>query len=296
MSNRDDVMRKVQGLLNQAASTDFGPEAEAFLLKADALMVQYMIDQWEIDAADLRKSGSVAPTVNVVEYNYGDLRSPLSNLAYGLAKLMGVKVADWHFNSIRVCGWQEDVDYYEMLFKQLTLALVSNMDPQADPEAPEALNVYHLKNAGLNWQEIWRRMFPDQEWNRSQAIRLSRVHKEYCERNDLPRVTVSSKAGYRDDFSWAFVLRVRDRMATVIQAREDIQEYGLVLANRTSDLDQWFRDNLGLDHDEKSELHKKTTGSSLSGVRNSRKYNPMAGKLGRDAGDKADIGLKGIDG
>lgn len=295
---KDKMLVKIQALLDKAARTDFDEEAQLFLEKADELMVKYQIEMFEVDqAAKRRGSKGREPEVRTVMNNVrlGDLRGPVASMTYSLAHLNGLIVTEFYYGEIRVAGWPEDIDYFEMVLTKLILALVSNMDPKYDPDKDIPENVFRMKSAGLGWPEIWRRIKGDDvPVNRSECIKWSKWHKEYCERTGQPRVTVSQKRGFREDYAYGFTTRVTTRIQSIINKREEDSGAGLVLANRKSDLQQWF-ESMGFETFAQR-VARETKGKKLPATKYSqRKFNHTAHRMGTEAGDRADIGLTGVE-
>lgn len=299
--DREKTMARIQKLLDKAASTDFNQESKVFLQKADDLMMKYQIEEFELRKFDAKTGGEKIPEVRDVATfaQHPDLKGPVATMARMVASLNGLIIAEWHHGKIKVCGWTEDIDYFEMTITNLILTLVRTMDPKYDPDLPLDENVYLMKSAGLNWTEIWRRIKgEDVPVNRSECIKWSKFHKAYCERHGLERVTVSHKSGFREDFAWGFQEEVCSRIQSVIAARDVSEGGALVLANRESDLQQWFQDQGFETWVERAqrisnEMKAKGVKTRLPRTRY-RNINQQATAMGRKAGSQADIGLKGV--
>lgn len=62
MSDRDNILRKVQALLAKAMSTPFEAEADSFRQKANELMDKHRLEQWELAQAQQgRATSSLKP-------------------------------------------------------------------------------------------------------------------------------------------------------------------------------------------------------------------------------------------
>lgn len=59
MADRDDILRKIEGLLRKAESTEFEAEASTFFTKAQELMRSYAIAEMELFASDPSKRESI---------------------------------------------------------------------------------------------------------------------------------------------------------------------------------------------------------------------------------------------
>ena len=64
----DDILRKIEGLLNKANGTDSEPEAQAFFAKASELMIKYAIDEQRVREAMGAKVATEQPVM--VDFMY----------------------------------------------------------------------------------------------------------------------------------------------------------------------------------------------------------------------------------
>lgn len=171
---RNDLLRKVQGLIDTADSYEATGNAEAaqtYRQKADQLMTDYAVESFELSmAADAKgaKAGGV-PEVRTFDFSAsshevaGTLRSMFTSLVTH-CRCMGVGYDKGNYQDYRVIGFAGDLDYLEMLYLSLRIDLSAKLVPQ--PEATDfSSSIASLKTAGRKWAQIYeslRDTFPDE--------------------------------------------------------------------------------------------------------------------------------------
>lgn len=178
MSKRENVMRKVQALLDKAASTTFDGERDSLLAKADELMAVYAIEQFELDMARPAKDRE-RPEVRVVETSTAgqyELRFKLNVLFRSLARHCGVMIGSSSYiggskTGWKVVGYRSDIDWMEMLYLNIQLHMLSRMEPKPDPAKSEAENFGLMREAGMDYKRIFDLM--GWEW-------VTKVPGHYC--------------------------------------------------------------------------------------------------------------------
>lgn len=123
MSERDvaSIARKIRALLDQAESTSYQEEAEAFTAKATALMAKYRIDTAMLAAQE--------PEVDEIETRVFKIRrgpyvAVRANLLTEIAEAFECKVVfttDHAGRNMMVLGFRSDIDSIDMLFTSLLL-------------------------------------------------------------------------------------------------------------------------------------------------------------------------------
>jgi hypothetical protein len=118
--SRGDWIRRIEGLLAKAASTDFPAEAEALVVKAQALMSRHAIDEAMLEAS--KGNARVVTDLIDIEPPYA---GPKSSLLGGIARANGCRVVIVEARDGRrrcaVVGHQGDLERARVLFASLTL-------------------------------------------------------------------------------------------------------------------------------------------------------------------------------
>lgn len=133
-SASDDILRKIRGLLAKAENTEYGPEQEALMSKASALMAKHRVDEAMLaDSKPLDRSKLVTRRVSVGSGPYVNGR--LSLLA-GIGRQMGVKILTQTTWDGRVCdlyGFETDVSAVELLYTSLLMQMTDAVRTQPVP-------------------------------------------------------------------------------------------------------------------------------------------------------------------
>lgn len=122
MPDLDAILEKIQALLAKAESSEFPEEQKAFWAKANAMMLQYAIDE-----AQLRAAGNVVEEPILFEWNYAGTSAGM--LRYQRASKMLAHVVAKHnrcrtifhraTGTATICGFKSDINFVEMLYGSL---------------------------------------------------------------------------------------------------------------------------------------------------------------------------------
>lgn len=239
--NRAKTLDKVRKLLAKAASTGYGEEAKAFELKAEQLMQEYRIAEFELMQGD-PKNMKYAPEVRDFSAHFpeaGNFSYEARQLLNLIAHHCGVLYYGWIAGQQdRYFGYAADLDYMDSMFTGLLLHMVNSIHPKPDPTKSEGENLYNLKEAGYKWEKIHTLMYPDVPWERRHGVRYTNVYKKYAEQHNLPRNPSTALDNYRKQFMDAYVVRIHGRLAELKRAAESTA--GLVLVGRESDLKEAY--------------------------------------------------------
>lgn len=170
-SKRESVLRKVQALLDKAASTTFDAERDALIAKADEMMAKFAIEEFELATqGHARKHGATKPELRdiVVPRTGGDWRvsGSLESMFRDLSGLVGVRIGamvndrlDGEYRKVARCvGYPADLDYFQMLFVNLQLHFLSKMEPKPDASLSDLDNFIALWESGRDYRQIWKVM------------------------------------------------------------------------------------------------------------------------------------------
>lgn len=157
-TERQGRMRKIRGLLDKAASTEFGPEADALREKAEALMNLHMITEFELALAGER------PRMKAIKREYAyfegdieidsDVMNSLQQMLYAIISSGRSIVAEFGWRKLVAVGFEEDLDFAELLYTTCKMELVLKMFPRYNPEMPDGQNIHIMKQAGYEWPQI----------------------------------------------------------------------------------------------------------------------------------------------
>ena len=170
MSNKKDKkLEQVRALLAKAASTEFEGEAAVFRAKADELMANYAIEQWQLDAADEADANRKGRDperrdVNIEWYfepQYRHVYADMWIMFGSVARHCRCKVVWWggggHIDGNRtvpVLGLPSDLDYFDLLFTHLQLQLFKQIQPSPEPGDTCIEALVRMKEAGMKWEAI----------------------------------------------------------------------------------------------------------------------------------------------
>lgn len=309
MNDRQRVLDKVAKLLAKAASTDFGPEALAFQQKADELMLEWAVEEFELSHRDPRNM-AYQPEVRTFDFS-SDIRASRiwSYVFRRLTNFCRCKLAVEQYDRATVVGYPGDLDYLQNLCVVLQLHIVKTIFPKPDPALSEAENLYNLRMAGHTWDQCYRLMHPDQgAAPKSERVRYTKVVGNYAKAHNLPRNMTASQGGYIEQFLSSFGHRLAQRLEEIMQTQDEENKYALVLRDRASDLDEFlwtkFPDLRPHPADcdcarchscsdpkcERCAWKYKPVKTRGTGAYRTIAYNPAANAAGRRAANNADLG------
>jgi len=303
----DKWINKIQALLDKAERTEYGPEREALQEKADALMLKYSVEQYQLEQA-ARARGEAASMKPVTEdilipyktqngwgQSVYDLLSYI-NYAIGVKqvyrKIDKTEDGDWGLAwRVTLVGFESDISYVKMLFTSLRLQLLKSLEPEPSPSASYDANVFALHEAGIKWEEICRLMNKASEragWERTpwpDGGRLKRAHKRECARLGVPYVATYSSSTYQRSFADGFT----NRIFTRLMAKRRESSVSLVLHDKAVEVDKLY-----------DELVPplppvKETGTKKRRVAKAKEipFNWAASARGADVADRADLSSMG---
>lgn len=228
---REDIKRRVAGLIAKADATNFGPERDAFLAKADQLMAAYQIEQFELDhARNNHGAAKRRPEVRRIDYGTTGNREADDELVQvfnALARMVRVELGLWGWTYSKAVGYPEDLEYLEMLFLSIRLHLALRLEPKPDPTLSMELNLAMLKEAGLKWIRIFELMRdagiggfkPDQQWERRIGVKFTGVYTKFCQETNRPRM-YSAPEVWRRNFIHGYCEHMQTRIRQMTRDRE----------------------------------------------------------------------------
>lgn len=224
------VMEKIKKLLLKADSTDSPQEAEAFLVKANKLMIKFKIDQASIN---LNVEDGEIVLNNELKYGEFSLEGKWEiDLMRGIARN---QACTYTWNSYRktftIYGAAEDVELTKYFFERAR-TIFRNLSRKAYNEKKKEV-VGHL-DSHPNSKELY------------ESLGLNTVIKKvkWAERNGL--------ISYRSVFVRSFLYgasqglsqKLASMMRETIAEEENGKAYGLILTNQLERVDKWLSTNV----------------------------------------------------
>jgi hypothetical protein len=161
----EKMLNRIQGLLAQAASTNFPEEADTFLAAAHKLMFQYGIEEHELR----QKAGAHATKPGRSEEIrvYNPYRTAKGQLLASLAEITGCKAIKLNgerrdedgrtYRAMILFGFTEDVGFAEMMFSHLLIQLTA--EQMAASKDGRSTGAKWQNSFALGWvSRIYRRL------------------------------------------------------------------------------------------------------------------------------------------
>lgn len=243
---REDIMRRVAGLLAKADSTDFSAERDNLIAKADELMSRYAIETYELEMQADKKVRR-KPELRDIEYGStgnSEADEQMVQVFYALAELTGCLLPKWGWRSSKVIGYPEDLDYLTMLFFNVRIHLAGKLEPKPDPHLSMEENLVMLKEAGLKWVRIYELLHGagqiKEPWERKVGVKFTGIYTRYCKENNRPRM-YSNPDVWRRNFIVGYSQEIRNRIYDMRAAREKAaQGKELVLVSMKDELQEFM--------------------------------------------------------
>lgn len=225
-AKREDLLRKVRGLMAKANSTEHEGERQTFMAKADELMEKYAIEQWMLATGEEENKAIVKRQFDMSWWSQlGDLphdcKSQVWHLFSTCAKHARCYVnanGIWTSGGVPVWGMESDLDYLDALFTDLFVQLFGKIRPSYDPKLSLGENVVVGKDAGMKWSQIaiWA---GHPEWYDAYSKKMldhGKLKREY-----LTALKAAGRSGervsvhphtYAYSFLSAFTVKIRERL------------------------------------------------------------------------------------
>src|SRR4051812_14624254 len=154
------MLERVRALMAKAASTTFPEEADAFRSKANKLMTEYAIEQWQVEQLEAGRGTRPVPEKRLMDFDWwrhNPFRSQLWLMFDAVAKhcrcMVVTSKADYRDMMIPVFGIRSDLDWFDMLFTSLMIQMVQKVDPQPRADMTLNENLAVMREAGMPWPE-----------------------------------------------------------------------------------------------------------------------------------------------
>lgn len=241
----EKMLERVRALLAQAAGTPSEEEAETARRMADNIMTKFAIELWQVEQAQGRtdKTMPVRKDLNIDWWwNHTidrEVRSAMWSILNSVASHARCRVVgaytEYNSKTVPVVGLPSDVGYMDMLFTHLLLQMLDAMDPRPKPGEALIDALVRMKEAGLKWEEIHRRLaaadlVPTERWTKQVASKMNFAGKytAYCRAHGKER-TYTSPSIYRRSFVYGFDMELRKRLCRQVEERENTGSTAIAL-------------------------------------------------------------------
>ena len=304
---RDDLLRKIQGLLAKAESSEHEGERQVFMAKADELMMKYRIELWELQQRQVGMVDQRKPIVEDIDVRFAYKSGGFEEICDSLWSLFCAVASHancvivfrkQHYSyaeqayksySVPVIGTEADLGYMRLLFSSLMTQLIDQVRPKYDPNKDYFQNLQMFKEAGWNWLETAKIMqenghHTDVTTDKARHL-TAHAYRRWCKRMGIDQ-NYSNWLTYRRNFAEGFVGRIHGRMYEMREAQKATESGG-------TGMDLVLRDQMQLNRELMDELFpppppSKSKGRMVS-YRDTRKHDSAAMNAGRAAGERANI-------
>lgn len=247
--SRDDVMRRVRGLIDKANHPNTGDaERETFLRHADAMMTKWTIEAWEMEFAKPAGEREEPKFRNFKVQGVGDYDYEVAcwRVLNSLVRLCRCRANDrWN---PKVIGYESDLNYLEMLYTGALLHMTQHLYPKVEADRSWIANMAFLRWSGRSWQEIHFALSKDaadypyieRPWGRGIGTRFTNEMRKYAQESGRIVNKAANTERWRTSFIEGFAYGVQ---ATVDRLRqEQSTQGGLVLVGRQEAIDALYLD------------------------------------------------------
>jgi hypothetical protein len=301
---KDDLLRKISGLLAKAEQTEFEGERQVFMEKADELMARYQIELWEL-AQTGKRVDQRQPVIRDFDYDWAFSNGPFPEICDSLWSLF-VDVArhtncsivyhKQHFSGekqeykgyvVPVIGTEADLGYLTLLFTSLMTQLIEATHPRVDKSKSYHENLRMFREAGWGWLEVAKVMQAagydtDMPAGKPAADKMTRAYRSYCKKMGIEQNYAHFKT-YRRNFAYGFASRVGGRLAEMRQHTETAVGTGmeLVLVDQRKRNAEFMDEMFGQPTNRRSRALSTDT----------RRFDSAAFSGGQRAGNQANISV-----
>jgi hypothetical protein len=285
----DRILKRVRTLISKAenlsvdadkpttSETDaaaFRAEADAARTMADALILQYQIQEIGEEEESGTRSKPMILTVNIGQDS--DVLGYVAQMASDLAKHCRCRIrlyTSWTTEgyNAKVYGFESDVRYFDIMYTSVRLHMLGVLLPRINTSESLEENAYRLHNSGYNWLQIaemygwksWKqntqRHFPeyppadmkvpywhkDEGWQPATQVgsRIKRAYHRACAQRGetVQKIAANGTDTYRKSAAYGYTAMIRSRLYQM--SKQHAPGAALILASRVDDLDALFRED-----------------------------------------------------
>lgn len=309
------VITRIQGLLAQAASTNFPEEADAFRAKADELMTNYAVKTWQLEReAQGSTFKAVVEPVDISWYwsvEDREVAQAIYSAYWELAEHTRVEPAymdiDYNKKAMPVVGMEGDVQYFQIIFTDVFRQMVEAMDPHPKRGEPMIEALVRMKEAGMKWEQIFYRLRRAGYYDEGLAWSPSKMdyagkYTDYCMKHKRPRVRTTPSV-YRRSFTRGFVFGMARKLKDQREAQGqnsgsmalDLRDYRKDVKDALYDMFPKHRPPSEAEIAEMQAQMKGSKKSKRSAMPKPLAYSNEASMRGVKAGEKVSIISRGDD-
>ena len=222
------------------------PEAErqVCLDMANSMMVKHAIEQAEMDAR-LTPNERRRPTKQRVHMfdPTGWYSAYFQTILHTMQETNRVRIALHHNGDCTIVGFNDDVNWTEMLWLHIFREFVSRIDPRWDAAQSFDYNVKALKEAGWKWWQIWNAIPGEKPCPcpPKDGGYLIRAYKRECKRVGQDTLVQTQKFGaYRATFAHSFTTTICRRLRDQAQSNSEEAAASKALVVSLGDVDDLF--------------------------------------------------------
>ena len=242
------IMSRIAKLLAVAEDPATPTEAKAtYLTKANDLMDKYRKTEEDLIAVD---QSAVLPQKRVYDVSRED--SPFAGWLYQLFGRVVQHIGGryrltydqmesgcWTISGV-IVAYESDLRYMDLIWSSVRLSFIAHLEPEFDPDLPEAENIYRLRASGIPRKDVAQMIWGF--WNHSNSAKVGKVYKAECaRRGEAPALDgrgIDLKT-FRESYAREFHYRVVDRL-TAAEDGSLATRGGLVLHGRAERVEEAF--------------------------------------------------------
>ena len=158
----EKMIDRVAALINKANGTDNEHERQAFLAKAEQMMAAHRIDEAAIRAREMargmedRRRREVGDRIMEFVSETDEFKPMYRKIVGDLARLCSVRIVFTGWGKMHVVGYNEDMDYFQLLWTSATLAFAGKLFPEWNRGLAPHRQIRQWVEAGYKWDYIWR--------------------------------------------------------------------------------------------------------------------------------------------
>lgn len=229
MAVQEKILKRVRGLLDKAASTEFPEERTELLAKAQELKDRHDIE--EAMLAGIGKGEARKPIVHKIDVGDKTLLDEKYHIMYAIARHCRCRSMDTYGgsgNEVTLVGMPDDIGYAEMLYTITVMQLVSKINPSWSATRGFDANVRLFKEAGIKWVDIAfeaNRQGGNPRTGRPGSVTdgtwLKLAYRRECARLGVqPTRQTQRHEAYRATFAESFAYTISDELAKMRESAE----------------------------------------------------------------------------
>lgn len=218
-----DKVAKLIALAEHGNTSDI--EREAFLAKADAMMVKYAIDRAVIESRKTsgeKREEPISVTVPFIRDGVDFEGQYISMFSAICSHNRTRAVIRTYREQAVIVGFPTDVEYTQMIWNSVYFGFVSKLDPSWVADRPADENIKILKEAGWKWGRIADVANANGFECTATDGRLKAAYRRQCKLEGVePTSHTQRHAAYRAAYAEAFSATISSRLYRMRRAAED---------------------------------------------------------------------------